>query len=106
MNRRWMTIIAGICSIVGGIFGIVAGTGAVYWITWLRMLTGWEALTGLLGAALIVLGIIAIIGGIMTLKRKAWGFSLAGAVCALFPAVPLGVVAIIFVIMGRKAFAK
>ena len=105
MERRWMTIIAGICSIVGGIFGIVAGAWGAAIITALRMFTGWEALTGL-GAALIVLGIIALIGGIMTLKRKAWGFSLAGAVCALFPAVPLGVVAIIFVIMGRKAFAK
>ncbi len=105
MNRRWMTIIAGICSIVGGIFGIVAGAGAAYFITALRMLTGFDWLTGL-GAALIALGIIAIIGGIMTLKRKVWPFALVGAVCALFPTVPLGVVAIIFVIMGRKAFAK
>ena len=105
MKRRWMTILAGICSIVGGIFGIAAGAGAAYFITALRMLTGFDWLTGL-GAALIVLGIIALIGGIMTLKRKAWGFAMAGAVCALFPVVPLGVVAIIFVIMGRKAFAK
>ena len=105
MNRRWMTIIAGICSIIGGIFGIVAGAGAAYFITALRMLTGFEALTGL-GAALIVLGIIALIGGIMTLKRKVWPLALVGAICALFPVVPLGVVAIIFVIMGRKAFAK
>ena len=105
MNRRWMTILAGICSIIGGIFGIVAGAGAAFFITALRTLTGFDWLTGL-GAALIVLGIIALIGGIMTLKRKVWPFALAGAVCALFPAVPLGVVAIIFVIMGRKAFAK
>jgi hypothetical protein len=105
MNRRWMTIIAGICSIIGGIFGIVTGAGAAYWMTWLRTLTGFDWLTGM-GAALIVLGIIALIGGIMTLKRKAWGFALTGAICALFPAVWPGVVAIIFVIMGRKAFAK
>ncbi len=105
MNRRWMTIIAGICSIAGGIIGIVTGAGTAFFITTLRMLTGFDWLTGM-GAAFIVLGIIALIGGIMTLKRKAWGFALAGAVCALFPAVPLGVVAIIFVIMGRKAFAK
>ena len=105
MKRRWMTILAGICSIVGGIFGIVFGAGAAYFITALRLITGFDALTGL-GAALIVLGIIALIGGIMTLKRKSWGFGLAGAICALFPVVPLGVVAIIFVIMGRKEFTK
>jgi membrane protease YdiL (CAAX protease family) len=103
MNRRWMTIIAGICSIVGGIFGIAAGAGAAYWITALRLITGFDALTGL-GAALIALGIIAIIGGIMTLKRKVWPFALVGAICALFPAVPLGVLAIIFVAKSKREF--
>jgi hypothetical protein len=104
MKGTWRTKTAGICSIIGGIVGIVAGTIALGITTVAAEIIGLFGL-GAIGGGFLALGIIALIGGIVTLKRKSWGFALAGAICALFPIVPLGIAAIIFVIMGRKEFA-
>ena len=95
---------AGILTIIGGIFGIVAGAIALGATTAIAALTGMFGLEAI-GGGLLALGIVALIGGIFTLRRKVWGFSLAGAICAMFPCVPLGVVAIIFVSMRRREFA-
>ena len=59
---------------------------------------------GVIGAPLIGIGIVALIGGIFTLKRRTWGFALTGAICALFPIVPLGIVAIIFLAVRKNEF--
>jgi hypothetical protein len=59
-----------------------------------------------LGVPLLVLGIIAIVGGISALRRKGFGLSLAGAICAL-PSpilVILGILAVIFVALGKREF--
>jgi hypothetical protein len=49
---------------------------------------------------------VAIAGGIFALKRRLWGLALAGAICAVFsPAGILGILAVIFVAMGRSEFA-
>jgi hypothetical protein len=103
MNKTWKPTTAGILSIVGGILGIVFGGFAVTGGSIAGMLTGFAWMAGV-GAGLIVLGIIALIGGIMALKRKTWGFALTGAICSLFPMIPLGVLAIIFVAMGKREF--
>ena len=104
MERTWKTKTAGILTIIGGITGIVFGAAALVGTGIIAALTGFDWMAGI-GGGLLALGIIALIGGIMTLKRKVWGFALAGAICAMFPLVPLGVLAIIFVSMGRKEFA-
>ena len=102
--RTWKGTTAGILTIIGGCIGI--GVGALFivggsMVGWMFGL-GWF---GAIGGGLLALGILALIGGITTLKRKAWGFSLAGAIFALFPAVPLGVLAIIFVSLAKKEFS-
>ena len=50
-----------------------------------------------------VLGIVAVVGGISAIKRKRFGLSLVGAVCAL-PSVILGILAVIFVALGKREF--
>ena len=57
----------------------------------------------IVGVPALALGIVAIIGGIYALRRKSFGMSLAGAICAL-PTIILGVLAIIFVSLSRKEF--
>ncbi len=59
----------------------------------------WAIIGGCLG----VLGIVAIIGGISAIRRKRFGLSLAGAICAR-PSVILGILAIIFVALGKREF--
>ena len=95
---------AGILTIIGGIFGIASGAIALGVTTLAATMTGMFGLEAI-GGGFLALGIIALIAGIVTLRRKAWGFGLAGAICALFPIIPLGVLAIIFVSMGRREFA-
>ena len=107
MKGTWRTKTAGILTLIGGCVGI--GTGAAMTTVgaeFMAGMPGWEYMAGI-GAGLFAFGIIALIAGIFTLRRKSsWGFALTGAILALFPAVPLGVLAIIFVIMGKKEFAK
>ena len=94
---------AGILSIIGGIVGIIVGAIALVATALVAELTGTFGMEGI-GGGLIALGIVALIGGICTSRRKKWGLSLAGAICAMFPIVPLGVLSIIFVSVQKKEF--
>jgi hypothetical protein len=51
----------------------------------------------------LVLGIVAIVGGVSALRRRSFGLSLAGAICAL-PSGILGILAIIFVALSKREF--
>ena len=55
------------------------------------------------GVPLFALGIVAIVGGVSALRRRSFGLSLAGAVCAL-PVAPLGILAVIFVAVSNREF--
>ncbi|GAG33364.1 unnamed protein product, partial [marine sediment metagenome] len=61
---------------------------------------------GTIGSGLIGLGVVAIIGGIFALRRKLWGLALAGAICAIPCSAALGILATIFVSLGRREFAQ
>jgi len=56
-----------------------------------------------LGVPFLVLGIIAVVGGISALRRESFALSLAGAICAL-PSAILGMLAVIFVALGKSEF--
>jgi hypothetical protein len=57
------------------------------------------------GIALIVVGIIAVIGGIYALRLRSWGLALAGAILAVAGIPPVGVLAIIFIALARREFS-
>jgi hypothetical protein len=59
----------------------------------------WAIIGGCLG----VLGIVAVVGGISAIRRKMFGLSLAGAICALASGL-LGILSVIFVALGKKEF--
>jgi hypothetical protein len=105
MERTWKGTTAGILTIIGGVIGIAAGAIiATVGTAFLLGIPGLEMIAGI-GGGMIAIGVIALIGGIFALRRKAWGFALAGAILALFPIIPLGVLAIIFVSLAKKEFA-
>ena len=56
-----------------------------------------------LGGCLVVLGIVAVIGGVSAIRRKRFGLSLAGAICAL-PSGLEGILAVIFIALGKREF--
>jgi hypothetical protein len=105
MERTWKGTTAGILTIIGGICGIAVGAVlATVGTAFLLGIPGLELMAGI-GAGIIGIGVVALIAGIFTLRRKSWGFALAGAILALFPIIPLGVLAIIFVSLGKKEFS-
>jgi len=105
MERTWKGTTAGILTIIGGIVGIAVGAiFATSSNVFLAGIPGLELMAGI-GAGIIGIGVVALIAGIFTLRRKSWGFALAGAILAMFPIIPLGVLAIIFVAMGKSEFA-
>jgi hypothetical protein len=58
----------------------------------------------IIGGLLLVLGIIAIAGGVSAVRRKSFGLSLAGAICAFIPLNLFGLLAVIFVSLGKREF--
>jgi hypothetical protein len=57
----------------------------------------------IVGVPLFALGIVAIVGGVSAVRRKRFGLSLAGAICAL-PSMILGILALIFVSVSKGEF--
>ncbi len=105
MERTWKGTTAGVLTIIGGVCGIAIGAVfATVGTAFMLGIPGLELMAGI-GGGIIALGAIALIGGIFTLRRKSWGFALAGAILAMFPIIPLGVLAIIFVSMGKNEFS-
>jgi len=112
MQKTWKPTTAGILSIFIGAIGVIGGiavaaAGAIAGglLAQLGLPFLGELMAGVV-AVPIVLGIVAIIGGIYALKRRVWGLALAGAICALLtpPFGILGLLAIIFVTLGKDEF--
>lgn len=104
MEKTWKPTVAGILSIIAGAIQLIWGiaVAAVGGIGGALVGMGWLSA---IGAPLIILGIIAIVGGIYALKRRIWGLALAGAICALVgPQFLLGIAAIVFVALGKNEF--
>jgi hypothetical protein len=107
----------GILSIIAGAFEVIAGGimmallsfGIPHWLWYFDspcVAYSWAVVPIwliIIGGILVVLGIVAIAGGISALRRKSFGLSLAGAICAL-PTAILGILAVIFVSLARREF--
>lgn len=81
-------------AIVGGTVGPALG----------GLLAGLAGLVGMIGKAAIGLGVVALIGGIFTLRRRLWRLALTGAILAIICMLPLGILATIFVSKSRREF--
>jgi hypothetical protein len=93
-----LMIIAGAGELIAGLAISTIGAVVTFFIA---------GLGGVFGFPLIILGIVAIVGGIYALRRRAWGMALAGAICALFlpyGGTVLGILAIIFVAISKQEF--
>ena len=125
--RTWKPTTAGIMTIISGCYGIGTGAflvtlgtsfsalypflepylGDTYFYFQPSEILGIGSIIGALGVAGIVLGIIALIAGIYALRRKVWGFALAGAIvsCPLLPVgTVLGILSIVFLAKSKAEF--
>jgi len=99
--------------IVGGLIAALTTLSIPFWPQWFSLFPRFGdgfitrpnlMVVIIIGVVLAVLGIVAIVGGISAIKRKSFGLSLAGAICALLPINFLGIFAVIFVSLGRGEF--
>lgn len=59
-----------------------------------------------MGITIVIIGALAIVGGIFALRNKVWSLALAGSIGAVLTGRLLGVLALIFTVLGRKDFEK
>jgi hypothetical protein len=83
-NRKWMPITAGVLDILHGIGGIILSLIGMFFLG----LEGsyWEYE---IPAMLWIPGLLSIIGGIYSFKRKKWRVALAGAIVSILPPIIL-----------------
>jgi len=119
-----LSVVAGVFLISNGVIVAVIGLcpmclgGFIYeytgqWVralalslpeSWLPYFYGSPFTTfAIIGGCAGALGIIALAGGISSVRRMNFGLSLAGAICAI-PSVLLGILAVIFVALGKREF--
>ncbi len=121
-SRSGLLTAGGILSIVAGAFQVIGGLLIAILTMGIRLLGrlahipfypgDWEGCFVhsvsfwliVVGVPLFALGVVAIVGGVSALRRKSFGLSLAGAVCALIPLNLLGLLAVIFVSLRKGEF--
>jgi hypothetical protein len=132
MERTWKPTAGGVLSIISGILEIIIGIAVIFWGSLMALLgESWPYLSDIypdlgdlailtpgefgmitataliVGIVILVFGIIALAGGIHSIKRKRWGLALAGAILS-FPFLPLGgilgLLAVIFISLGKGEF--
>jgi len=103
MEQTWKPVVAGILSIVAGVIAAVSGLGVTILggVIGVPFGAGW---LGAFGVPWIIFGVFAVIGGVYSIKRRFWGLALVGAICALSGYFIMGLLAIIFVAMGKSEF--
>jgi hypothetical protein len=113
-KETWMPTTAGILDIIAGSFGLIGGVillifGAVgssimpYLVPQVPPAIAVAIFTSI-AVPLIVIGILAIVGGIYALRRKVWGLALAGSIAAFFPSWILGLTAIVLTALSKNEF--
>ena len=110
MKKTWKPVAGGICGIVAGAWGILAGgiLGAVGLCVPAMRMDPELGFLHLFGWPILVLGIMAIIGGVFAIRRQKWGLALSGAICAVLipPPFILGILAIVFIALGHGEFER
>ncbi|MFO7712668.1 MAG: hypothetical protein R6V51_05620 [Dehalococcoidia bacterium] len=116
MEQTWKPITGGILCIIAGVINVLLGLVVVVVLAGAGLLMGIELVElpaelagtswlGVLGVPLVVVGIVSIVGGAYALKRRLWGFALAGAICSIMTGNLLyGTLAIIFISVSKSEF--
>ncbi len=86
MNKIWIPITAGVLDIINGAFGIFMG---LVFLTFDQLLGLYGTFYEIGGPLLIVIGVLAIVGGVYAFKRKRWRLALAGAIAAIIPSMTI-----------------
>ena len=123
MERTWRPTTVGILNIISGVFFLIGGITVLSLLGQPIMATPWASyamysmgLSGtpsaslvttfivILATALIVPGVVSMLGGFYSIKRSVWGLALAGSISTFLSSVFLGIPAIVFIALSRREF--
>jgi hypothetical protein len=120
VTKTWKPTVAGILTIIVGAFSIIGAFILFIASAVISAGSSWAGLTesdfgnvdpSVVATIVLVMGIIAIIfalleiiGGIFALNRKIWGLALAGSIAAALTSTVVGILAIVFLAMGKNEF--
>lgn len=100
-----MPVIGGILIIIGAIIELAMGAGlAAGGTVFLGLSLGTSGIMVVCGAILILVAIIALLGGIFALQRKNFGFAIVGGILSLGGAFILGLIGLILVAISKEEF--
>jgi hypothetical protein len=108
-------VVAGVFNIIIGGFcvlgALIMGIGALVFISaGGNMFGGIPVYAGfgilLIAILVIALGALSVIGGVMSLQRRTWGWALAGSIAAAFISTLFGLASIILIAISKDEFAK
>ena len=115
MDRSWMPTAAGILNLIAGVFALLGALALIFVGTVMTIVPEMIAepdvelplalAAGLIWAFVVLSllsGLLSIVGGIVALRRTGWAWPLVGAIAALFSAMPIGVFALIFVVLSER----
>jgi hypothetical protein len=115
MNREWMPVVAGVFEIVAAVCALVGGGLLLFATALLGAIpevrndpeVPIDVISGLLvgiGIFVLLLGLVSFIGGVFGIRRRGWGWTLAGSIAAVFVVAPAGILALVLTLVGEREF--
>ena len=123
MLKTWKPTIAGILNLISGAFLLFGGIIiismlgqskiAMPWASYAMYSMGLEGEPSssfvttfiiILAAATIFLGVVSIIGGTYSIRRRLWGVALAGAISTFFSLFVLGIPTVVLTAISKREF--
>ncbi len=105
MEDTWKPTAAGVLAIIGGTLKILVALGACLYLDRFSSLDAPPKVTAAIAAALMAVGVVAIVGGSFAVRRRRWGLALAGAICAIVPPLfTLGILSTVWVAISKREF--
>ena len=113
MQKKGLSISAGILSIVTGVAGLgLVAQSVVIARTALGIVDETFIVSFLFGASALSavyffpFSVLSLIGGIFCLRRRKWGLALAGSISAILVLFPLGIPAVVLTALSKKQFQR
>ncbi len=114
MDRTWMPTVAGIVNIICGCFALIGFLALALFGLMFQSFPDIEAeldglplifiqLTLAVGAVfMLITAIAALVGGVSAIQRSRWAWVLAGSIASILICAPLGLAAIILVVLSER----
>jgi hypothetical protein len=104
---RHLSLAAGIIEVAFGCLGLVSALLAeVFLYFFVSDVEEFPLFVLLIPPVVIGPAIVAIVGGVFTLKRRSWAMALIGAVALLLTSSVAGAAALVLIILGRDEFEE